>query len=56
MANLTREDATSFFAFVEEAGIHTVTTEFPLDRANEALAMLRDGALTGAAVLVPPVP
>jgi D-arabinose 1-dehydrogenase-like Zn-dependent alcohol dehydrogenase len=27
--------------------------EFPLEQANEALAALREGRITGAAVLVP---
>ncbi|WP_336966122.1 zinc-dependent alcohol dehydrogenase family protein [Sphingobium aquiterrae] len=54
VANLTREDGTSFFAIAERAGIKTVTHAFPLEEANAALAQLRAGALVGAAVLVPP--
>lgn len=53
VANLTREDGTSFFEMVERAGIRTVTEPFPLERANEALQRLREGRLTGAAVLCP---
>ena len=53
VANLTREDGISFFAAVEQSGIRTVTTTFPLEDANEALARLRSGDLVGAAVLVP---
>lgn len=53
VANLTREDGTSFFDVVRRAGIETVTTPFPLTEANSALAQLRAGQLTGAAVLVP---
>jgi propanol-preferring alcohol dehydrogenase len=53
VANLTREDGTSFFAVAERSGIRTVVEEFPLMAANEALARLRSGALVGAAVLVP---
>lgn len=53
VANLTREDGTSFFEMVEKAGIRTVTERFPLERANEALLRLREGRLTGAAVLCP---
>jgi propanol-preferring alcohol dehydrogenase len=53
VANLTREDGTSFFAAVERSGLHTTTTAFPLDRANEAIACVREGKLEGAAVLVP---
>lgn len=53
VANLTREDGTSFFAVAEQADLHTVTEMFPLAEANSALARLRSGELIGAAVLVP---
>lgn len=53
VANLTREDARSFFASKLIQGIHTTTRAYPLERANDALADLREGRLTGAAVLVP---
>lgn len=53
VANLTREDGTSFFEMVERAGVRTVTESFALEDANEALDRLRSGELTGAAVLVP---
>ena len=53
VANLTRQDAEEFLALAPEAGIKTQTVTYPLDRANEALADLRSGALQGAAVLVP---
>jgi propanol-preferring alcohol dehydrogenase len=53
VANLTREDGTSFFDCVVDAGIRTTTTAFPLEQANEALQRLRDGKIEGAAVLVP---
>ncbi len=53
VANLTREDGTSFFAVAEKAGIRTVTQTFALEEANEALLCLREGRLTGAAVLMP---
>ncbi|WP_454888606.1 zinc-dependent alcohol dehydrogenase family protein [Sphingobium indicum] len=53
VANLTREDGTSFFEMVERAGIRTVTESFPLERANDALRRLREGRLTGAAVICP---
>jgi len=52
-ANLTRNDGLEFFALVPEVGIVTETRAYPLARANEALADLRNGRLTGAAVLVP---
>ena len=53
VANLTRRDAEEFLALAPEAGIRTQTVTYPLDRANEALADLRSGALQGAAVLGP---
>lgn len=53
VANLTRLDGTEFLAVARQAGVRTHTTAYPLARANEALADLRAGRLTGAAVLVP---
>lgn len=53
VANLTREDARSFFEVVPQAGIVTHTRTYPLARANDAVAAHRSGALRGAAVLVP---
>jgi alcohol dehydrogenase, propanol-preferring len=53
VANLTRRDAEEFLALAPEAGIKTETVTYPLARANDALADLRNGALQGAAVLVP---
>lgn len=54
VANLTRADGATFFAFVAKAGIETWTKTYPLDQANNALADLRAGRLEGAAVLLPP--
>ncbi len=51
VANLTREDGLSFFAALEQADVHCVTTAYPLHAANQALDDLRSGALEGAAVL-----
>ena len=53
VANLTRADGEEFFRLAAEAPIRTKVTTFPLEDANEALARLRDGRLTGAAVLLP---
>jgi len=53
VANLTRADAHDFLAIAPQAGVKTEVTVYPLEAANEALADLRAGALTGAAVLVP---
>lgn len=53
VANLTRKDAHDFFKIVPQVGIETTTTVYPLEKANEALADLREGRFNGAAVLVP---
>jgi propanol-preferring alcohol dehydrogenase len=53
VANLTRADATEFLEIAGKAGVRTTTTVYALERANDALADLRDGRLQGAAVLVP---
>ena len=53
VANLTREDARTFFEILPQAGIVTRTRAFPLTQANAAIAAHRCGALQGAAVLVP---
>jgi propanol-preferring alcohol dehydrogenase len=53
VANLTRRDAEEFLALAPKAGISTATATYPLAEANQALADLRNGALQGAAVLVP---
>ncbi len=53
VANLTRADGEAFLELASRAKVATEVTTYPLERANEALADLRRGALTGAAVLVP---
>ena len=53
VANLTRADAHEFLGLAPQAGVKTEVVRYPLARANEALADLRDGRLQGAAVLVP---
>ena len=53
VANLTRADGREFMDIAERASVKTVTTAFPLAKANDALDALRSGALEGAAVLVP---
>ncbi|WP_321939904.1 zinc-dependent alcohol dehydrogenase family protein [Paraburkholderia sp. J8-2] len=51
VANLTREDGESFMKIASEHKLAIETTAYPLACANEALADLRNGTLTGAAVL-----
>jgi len=53
VANLTRADARDFFAEDACHDIHTSTCVYPLEHANRALADLRDGRVSGAAVLRP---
>jgi propanol-preferring alcohol dehydrogenase len=53
VANLTRNDAREFLALAPKTGIRTEVVRYPLAHANEALADLRAGRLTGAAVLIP---
>ena len=53
VANLTRQDAHTFLNFAPKAGVRTEVTVYPLAAANDALADLTSGRLTGAAVLVP---
>ena len=53
VANLTRGDASSFLALAPGIPVKTQTVEYPLAAANEALADLREGRLSGAAVLLP---
>jgi propanol-preferring alcohol dehydrogenase len=52
VANLTRADAREFLDIASRAGVRTEVVRYPLARANEALADLREGRLQGAAVLI----
>ncbi len=51
VANLTRADAEEFLALAPKVPVRTHTTPYPLEAANRALDDLREGRLTGAAVL-----
>ena len=53
VANLTRHDGEEFLALAPRVPVHTEIIEMPLASANEALARLREGRLSGAAVLLP---
>jgi propanol-preferring alcohol dehydrogenase len=53
VANLTRSDGEAFLELAPKVPVKTEIETFPLDQANEALRRLRDGELTGAAVLIP---
>lgn len=53
VANLTRRDGEEFLRLAPQVPVRTSTEPFTLTQANEALARLREGKITGAAVLVP---
>jgi len=51
VANLTRQDGKEFLALAPRIPVRTEVEVYPLEQANEALARLRAGQVTGAAVL-----
>jgi propanol-preferring alcohol dehydrogenase len=51
VANLTREDGRAFMAIAAQTPIEIEATSYPWREANRALADLREGRLSGAAVL-----
>jgi len=51
VANLTRQDGLEFLALAAVVPIATQVHAYPLEQANEALADLRAGRFTGAAVI-----
>jgi alcohol dehydrogenase, propanol-preferring len=53
VANLTRRDGEEMLALAPRADVHTHVSTYPLERAGDALADLRAGAFTGAAVILP---
>jgi propanol-preferring alcohol dehydrogenase len=53
VANLTRDDAREFLALAPKVPVKTTVVPMPLASANDALKRLREGELTGAAVLIP---
>jgi propanol-preferring alcohol dehydrogenase len=53
VANLTRADAREFLALAPQVPVVTHVHRYPLEAANDALADLRAGRFTGAAVVVP---
>jgi propanol-preferring alcohol dehydrogenase len=53
VANLTRKDAEEFLALAKDNPLRTETVRYDLSDANTALADLRSGNLSGAAVLIP---
>lgn len=53
VANMTRADARDFLQTAAEIGLRPKATSFPLDQANEALALVKSDRIDGAAVLIP---
>ncbi|MGB8437285.1 MAG: zinc-dependent alcohol dehydrogenase family protein [Burkholderiales bacterium] len=53
VANLTRRDGEEFLAIAPQVPVRTEVETFALEQANEALTRLREGRITGAAVVVP---
>jgi propanol-preferring alcohol dehydrogenase len=53
VANLTRRDGDEFLEIAPRVPVRTTVELFPLEQANEALALLRAGKINGAAVLKP---
>ena len=51
VANLTRDDGHAFMRIAAEVPLEIETTLYPFVEANQALSDLREGRLTGAAVL-----
>ncbi len=48
----TRADGVAFLAEAARAGVRLATTEFPLEVANQALELLKAGAISGTGVLL----
>jgi len=53
VANLTRRDGEEFLRIASRVPVRTRVEVLPLAEANEALARVREGRVTGAVVLVP---
>jgi propanol-preferring alcohol dehydrogenase len=53
VANLTRADGKAFLALAPRVPVRTTVKAYPLSDANTALCALRDGTISGAAVLQP---
>ena len=53
VANLTRRDGTKFLELAPRVPVRTEVHRYGLEATNDALADLREGRFTGAAVVVP---
>ena len=50
---MTRTDARDFLKIAADIRLQPKVTVFSLDRANEALAAVKNDAIDGAAVIIP---
>ena len=53
VANMTRPDARDFLKIASAINLRPKVQSFPLDRANEALALVKSDSVDGAAAVVP---
>ena len=53
VANMTRADGREFLALAAEANIQPRIETWPLRKANTALSRLKEGSVSGTAVLLP---
>jgi alcohol dehydrogenase, propanol-preferring len=53
VANMTRSDARDFLQIAADIRLQPRVTTFSLERANEALAAVKNDAIDGAAVIIP---
>lgn len=51
VANLTRKDGEEFLAIASKVPIRTTIKTYPLEKANEAMQDLREGKISGSAVI-----
>jgi len=51
VANLTRQDGLDYMQLIEKIPLEITVSSYPLEKANEAIAAIRDGSLEGSAVL-----
>jgi propanol-preferring alcohol dehydrogenase len=54
VANLTRRDGVELMDIAARVPLEITVEPMPLSETNEALSRLREGRLTGAAVILPP--
>jgi propanol-preferring alcohol dehydrogenase len=53
VANMTRSDARDFLKIAGAIGLQPKVRSFPLESANEALALVKSDSLDGAAAIIP---